>query len=335
MLANAELKHILKPTVKLLKAFIFVQTHDKGDAAAGLSSKAKGKVKEAVEGADTLLRMAFDLRSQEVKLESIAGMQPPTPTDTRANVPPPEYVEIAKRIGAKSSVSDNHFTVAEDFVKDVKEALDPCDAHPLDSNMPLDIADIQEQTNLFHEILQARLIRHIEQRIEDTSKRDHYSFRWAEQNLGRVSAIMVIVGHVKKDIAVAKSNSGTSLLCQPGDSFIIAGTDNILDLEGCYLHYDSEDACWIRSGKVIGNRRSLGARNKEHATKAKEQSMDALKSKFYRTYPSKSAPSRGRARDGYFEDLKLYVGLGFSRKQPERNKLVMKEGGLLSWEELF
>lgn len=79
MLANAELKHILKPTVKLLKAFIFVQTHDKGDAAAGLSSKAKGKVKEAVEGADTLLRMAFDLRSQEVKLESIAGMQPQLP----------------------------------------------------------------------------------------------------------------------------------------------------------------------------------------------------------------------------------------------------------------
>jgi hypothetical protein len=138
--------------------------------------------------------------------------------------------------------------------------------------MPLDIADIQEQTNLLHEILQAPLIRHIEQRIEYMSKRDHYSLRWAEQNLGRVSAIMVIMGHVKKDIAVAKSNSGTSLLCQPGDSFIITCTDNILDLEGCYLHYDSEDACWIRSGKVIGNRQSFGARNKEHATKAKEQS---------------------------------------------------------------
>jgi hypothetical protein len=37
-------------------------------------------------------------------------------------------------------------------------------------------------------------------------------------------------------------------------------------------------------------------------------------------------------QDGYFEDLKLYVGLGFLQKQPEHNKLVMKEGGLLSWE---
>jgi hypothetical protein len=212
MLANAELKHILKPTVKLLKAFIFVRTHDKGDAAAGLSSKAKGKVEEAVEGANTLLRLAFDLRSQEAKLESIAGTQPPTPTDKRANVPPPEYVEIAKRIGAESSVSDNRFTVTEDFVKDVKEALDPCDAHPLDSNMPLDIADVQERTDLLHEILQACLVHHIEQRIEDTSKRDHYSLRWAEQNLGRVSAIMVVMGHVKEDIAIAKSNSETCLL---------------------------------------------------------------------------------------------------------------------------
>jgi hypothetical protein len=40
MPANAELKHILKPTVKPLKAFIFVRTHDKRDAAAGLLSKA-------------------------------------------------------------------------------------------------------------------------------------------------------------------------------------------------------------------------------------------------------------------------------------------------------
>jgi hypothetical protein len=34
--------------------------------------------------------------------------------------------EITKRIGADSSVSDNHFTITEDFIKDVKEAfLDP------------------------------------------------------------------------------------------------------------------------------------------------------------------------------------------------------------------
>jgi len=315
-----------------LKAFIFVRSHDKGDAVAGLSSKTKGKVEEAVPGADTLLRMAFDLRSQGVKLKPVDVSTPPTSTGTSATVPSPEYVEITKRIGADSSVCDNRFTVTESFVKDVNEVLDPCDAHPLDSSAPSDIADIQEQTNMLHGILQARLIRHIEQRIKDATKRDHYSLRWAAQNLGRVSAIMVIMGHVKKDITIAKSNSGTCLLRQPGDSFIIAGTADILEQEGCYLYYDSEDGCWIRSGKVIGNSRSFGERNKEHAKMAREQSMEALKSKFYRTYPSKSATSRGCVRDGYFEDLKLYVGLGFSRRKPDHAKLVAKEDGLLSWE---
>jgi hypothetical protein len=66
-----------------------------------------------------------------------------------------------------------------------------------------------------------------------------------EQNLGRVSAIMVIMGHVKEDINIAKSNSGMCLLRQPGNSFILAGTGNILDQEGCYLYYFSEDGCWI------------------------------------------------------------------------------------------
>lgn len=332
MLANAGLQDILKPTVKLLKAFIFVRSHDKGDAVAGLSSKAKGKVEEAVPGADTLLRMAFDLRSQEVKLKPVDATTPPIPADTSSKVPAPECVEITKRVGAESSISDNRFTVTNEFVKDVKEVLDPCDAHPLDSSAPLDMADIQEQTDTLHEILRARLVRHVEQRINDASKRDHYSLRWAEQNLGRVAAIMVIMGHVKKDIAIAKSNSGTCVLRQPGNTFIIAGTADILEQEGCYLYYDCEDACWIRSGKVVGKNRSFGGRNKEHATMAKEQSMEALKSKFYRTYPSKDAVSRGCVRDGYFEDLKLYVGLGFSRKQPEGAKLVTKEGGLLSWE---
>jgi hypothetical protein len=55
--------------------------------------------------------------------------------------------------------------------------------------------------------------------------------------------------------------------------------------------------------------------------------MDALKSKFYQTYPSKNAPLHGCVRDGYFEDLKLYVGLGFNRKQPGHNKLAGHERG--------
>lgn len=60
--------------------------------------------------------------------------------------------------------------------------------------------------------------------------------------------------------------------------------------------------------------------------------MDALKSQFYQTFPSKSAPVHGSVCDGYFEDVQMYVGLGFSRSQLEHLKLVKKENGILSWD---
>lgn len=78
--------------------------------------------------------------------------------------------------------------------------------------------------------------------------------------------------------------------------------------------------------------RSIGKRHLEHAKKASEQSMEALKSLFYRSYPSMSLLSREGVQNGFFEDLQLYVGLGFSRQQPEHEKLVAVEGGMLRWD---
>lgn len=188
MLANAELKHMCVPVSKLLKAFIFVRSNKRGDATANLSSKVKGKVVDAVPGASTLLRMAFDLRSKGVELREVTEALPLTAASAGAQVPRLDYVEITRRVRADASVVDNPFTVTETFIKDVKAALDPCDAHPLNSNAALNIRNIQESTNLLHGILQARLVRHIEQRIVDKSKHDHYCLRWVEQvNPGKIS----------------------------------------------------------------------------------------------------------------------------------------------------
>lgn len=42
-------------------------------------------------------------------------------------------------------------------MEDVKAALDPCDAHPLNANA-VDLANVQIRANLMHEILQAHLV---------------------------------------------------------------------------------------------------------------------------------------------------------------------------------
>lgn len=219
MLANAELKHMVKATVPLLKAFIFVRSHDKGNAVARLS-KPKGGIEDAVPGADTLLRVAFDLRSQGVKLKPVSAQ--PQQSDAPALVPACTFVQIDGRLGAGTSIKDNRFVVTQDFVKQVKKALDPYDAHPLNTSSYADGIphSIQQRADLLHEILHARLVRHIQDRVclVDDSKRNHYCLRWVKQNLGHVAAIMVIMNHTKDDLAMAKSNTGACLLRQPREA---------------------------------------------------------------------------------------------------------------------
>ena len=43
-------------------------------------------------------------------------------------------------------------------------------------------------------------------------------------------------------------------------------------------------------------------------------------------------PIHGSVCNGYFEDVQMYISLGFSWSQPEHLKLVKKENGILSWD---
>jgi hypothetical protein len=104
--------------------------------------------------------------------------------------------------------------------------------------------------------------------------------------------------------------------------------------EGCYLYYDSKFHEFIRSGKVVN--RSFETRHKEHRKSAELIGAGDRRSKFYNSYPTKGSAHGSNLtnqRRGYFDNLRLYCGLGFNRLTPGHRELFAKEAGVLSWDE--
>jgi hypothetical protein len=98
-------------------------------------------------------------------------------------------------------------------------------------------------------------------------------------------------------------------------TFALASDGEIGGMEGCYLFHNDETGDFVRSGKAVGADRSFLERYKEHKHHATTQGVNDLDSFFYHSYPSKQAGCIGdrMARKGYFENLSLHCGLGFSR----------------------
>ena len=113
-------------------------------------------------------------------------------------------------------------------------------------------------------------------------------------------------------------------------------TTEIRNHEGCYLYYDYQARQFIRSGKVVF--RSFQTRHKEHRKGAELHRAEDRKSNFYKSYPTKGSVqgSQLSSRLGYFDDLRLYCGLGFNRFTAGHHALFYKEAGsaVLLWDDL-
>jgi hypothetical protein len=103
----------------------------------------------------------------------------------------------------------------------------------------------------------------------------------------------------------------------------------MLNLQGCYLHFDTNNDSWIRSGSAAG-KGGFGKRLDTHRSKAESNTNDD-NSRFYHSYPSrKSRRSKNKSKDGVFEQLTPYIGAGFSDSlQP--GSLSQKENGIFSY----
>ena len=77
-------------------------------------------------------------------------------------------------------------------------------------------------------------------------------------------------------------------------------------LDGCYLFYDTITNRFIRAGKA---NKTFLARFREHVSNSKKPSASSMR--FYKAFPSKTAPVSTHPRRGYFENLKCYAGIAF------------------------
>jgi hypothetical protein len=113
-------------------------------------------------------------------------------------------------------------------------------------------------------------------------------------------------------------------------------TTAIINHEGYYLYYDSKAREFIRSGKVVN--RSFHTRHKEHRKSAELIGASDRRSHFYKSYPTKASVygSKLPNRLGYFNDLRLYCGLGFNRSTAGHRALFAKDAdsAVLSWDDL-
>ena len=151
-----------------------------------------------------------------------------------------------------------------------------------------------------------------------------------------VSALIVLADHVKVDLSFVGVKS--SLLPPTTAKFMEVTTDELEKVEGSYLYYDPDNGNWIRSGKVVGSsmsNRCIGMRHKEHQASSNLTTQKDMESLFYMSYPSKTASRTSDIlRRGVFENLRLFVALGFLRTKTAAVDVLVAtsaEEGILCW----
>jgi hypothetical protein len=96
----------------------------------------------------------------------------------------------------------------------------------------------------------------------------------------------------------------------------------------CYLHYNRNESIWISRWSATGEG-GFGKRLKTHLERAlSDRNYDD--SHFYHSFPSKlSARSNSYSKEGYFDYLTAYVGVGYSVDCPPG--CFSKSGGMLMY----
>ena len=134
-----------------------------------------------------------------------------------------------------------------------------------------------------------------------------------------MAAAKCLVGHIVDDNEFYKIDD--CLLVLPTENAVFqsilqqTANSELGSSEGCYLHYDGLKKKWIRSGKASGadNNACFEGRLDTHTKNARM--LDQMrKHRFYQQYPAKGEKKLGEI-EGYFENLEVYCGMAFDRKE--------------------
>ena len=128
-----------------------------------------------------------------------------------------------------------------------------------------------------------------------------------------VASWMIIASHVKEDISCLDESK--CLLANPGNNRFLVCSNEELSHLGCYLHYNQKEYIWFISGCSTGEG-GFGNCLKTHLERAlSDRNNDD--SHFYHSFPSKlSERANYFSKEGYFEYLTAYGGVGFSVECP-------------------
>ena len=294
-----------KATISELKAFIHARTHKSIDAPMKLPKK--GKVEDARNGDDNLLKRAFDVKDKPFILEE-PSVPPPEPAPGSNRHALATVVTIQPHISFWTSTTwATSYLNNEAWVLQVFKTFD-YDNYYSNKMCAVRPAMLSKADKLQKQI-EKRLQLHCELKVKDSRKRNGWGVKFVVDNIPCVVAIMVLFGHVKKDTTCLDNNQ--CLLSSP-DNFRRVARGAVKLWEGCYLYWDSNGYAWIRTGKATGT--NFGVRHDQHKAGAADPLKgNNIKSKFYGSFPSENAavPNRSAVR-GSFEQLQQHVGLGYN-----------------------
>jgi len=315
---DAELADFEKLLAGQLQHFIWARSWE-GERPRGHKWPNKGSADKAATEA-CLVAEAYAVRASPVVLKrpaATAALIPSTPPCPP--IPAPQVVVPAGGdpvVGRQRSASD--LLGDDQWCNTVDEAL------TFSSATAAHLADV-DRADFATQVVLVRLNEHIKTRVSEEHKRGHFCWTFARENLARGVAILELGGMLVRDVAAADRSLGC--LLRPACTDVHLSTDTMPHVQGSYLHSDSMQAVWVRSGKVVG--RGVSARMLEHRKGAELKTAAHKNSRFYATYPMDAAKSKdGRV----FGDLQSYIGVGWDPDTPGAlDKILDTKTGVLVW----
>lgn len=290
----------------------------------------KQALHDAQNGVENCLSVAYAVRTLKSRAVHVPEVNTVDEDGTAAWSHPPLISRVALRPCQNNAFLPSQILGDQATVRWLLNIFDPEQKmHTTDFiSRPMDERTVEQlaKSDLLLSKLQFRLKSHIKRKVKITQQ-NNKCLGWASRNMAAVAAYMIVACHVKEDISCLDDSK--CLLSKPdGDHFLLCHNDE-LNLQGCYLHFDTNNDSWIRSGSAAG-KGGFGKRLDTHRSKAESNRNDD-NSRFYHCYPSrKSSRSKNKSKDGVFEQLTPYVGAGFSDSlQP--GTLSQKENGIFSY----
>jgi len=274
----------------------------------------RGTIADARDGVDCNMLRAFNDRCKPIILKADVEI-------VEASIRQHKYerkVDFDPNciVKASSNMEYRLHVVTKEWIANVVSTFYPLNETDPDS---YDVGQLQTDSDGLFSCLQVKMQRfHSQNKCKPT----HWVWSFSRANLSRVCSIIVMMRwqvatplrhrdkeHVSLFAPVDESRSTQKILWDKDGGY----TSDSREYEGVYLVYDKEKSSFVRTGKT---ETKFAERLKAHETGSWLTTEKSRLSKFYLSYPSqaKAHPDLHDEREGYYENLVYYIGLGIKRR---------------------